>query len=139
MQAIRSTQVFRLTVSLVLVMALAFIWSAAAQAQTSDAQYGSPANPVEDVLGVQETPPADTQGAVSSGGSALQAAVPSQAASGGASLTAASGGAPLTAASSGGVALLPTTGGLSLLFFAALLGCAMVGSGLLIMRRVSRQ
>jgi len=116
MYALCSTRVFKFTVSLALAAALALtlalILSTAAYSQTSDAQYGSPVNPVGEVLDAGEMSSvniegaAGTEGSVSSGGSAL-------------------------------VALLPETGG-SLLFFAALLGCALVGSGLLILRRVSR-
>lgn len=161
MHTLTGSRVFRLAVSLALAAVLAFVLSTAAHSQTSDAQYGSPEGPVGGVLGTGGTGGAAGSGGagsgvVSSGGSAIQAVAPSQGsqslAQGGAGIGVSSGGSPITsggsaitsggsAITSGGAgitALLPETGG-SLAFFAALLGCALVGSGLLILRRVSRQ
>lgn len=113
---------YRIIVATVFALILTLGWTVAAHAASPfDTQYGSPTAPVSTM----------TDGGASAGGSGGSAVV---AVSGGSADTA----VPAAATSSGTSAvtgLLPDTGGS--LFVGLLLGTALVGTGLLLLRRIN--
>lgn len=128
---------YRIIVATVFALALTLGWMTAAHAASPfDTQYGSPTAPVSTMTDGGSSGYAGSAGVAISGSSA-DTAVAGSSADIAASGSSADTAVPATASSgtSAVIGLLPDTGGS--LFVVVLLGTALVGTGLLLLRRTN--
>ena len=129
-------RVYMIIVATVFALALTIGWVATAHAASPfDTQYGSPTAPVSTMMNDGTSGSGGSAGIAASGSSADTAVADSPA---DAAASGSSADAVAPAASSGTsavIGLLPDTGGS--LFVVAFLGTALVGTGLLLIRRIN--